>query len=63
MELKGFGRLTLDPGQSKTISFDITPDKLSFLDRNMKRVVEAGAFDIMVGASSVKHQTAHLRVD
>jgi beta-glucosidase len=63
MELKGFGRLTLDPGQSKTISFEITPDKLSFLDRSMKRVVEPGVFDIMVGKSSVSHLTAHLRVE
>src|SRR5215831_10774324 len=52
MELKGFGRLTLDPGQGKTISFEITPEKLSFLDRNMNRVVEPGMFDIMVGTSS-----------
>src|SRR5262249_5162734 len=63
MELKGFGRLSLEPGQSKTISFEVTPDKLSFLDRNMNRVVEPGVFDIMVGTSSVKYQTAHLRVD
>jgi beta-glucosidase len=63
MELKGFGRLTLEPGQSKTVSFEITPDKLSFLDRNMNRVVEPGVFDVMVGTSSAKYLTAHLRVD
>ena len=63
MELKGFERLTLEPGESKTISFEINPDKLSFLDRNMNRVVEPGVFDIMVGTSSVKYLTAHLRVD
>jgi len=63
MELKGFGRLSLEPGQSKVISFEITPDKLSFLDRNMNRVVEPGVFDIMVGTSSVKYLVAHLHVD
>jgi beta-glucosidase len=63
MELKGFGRLALDPGESKTMSFEITGDKLWFLDRNMNRVVEPGVFDIMVGTSSVKYLTAHLRVD
>jgi beta-glucosidase len=63
MELKGFSRLTLEPGQSKTISFEITPDKLSFLDRNMNRVVEPGVFDIMVGTSSVKYLAGHLHVD
>jgi len=63
MELKGFGRLSLEPGQSKVISFEITPDKLSFLDRNMNRVVEPGVFDIMAGTSSVKYLVAHLHVD
>lgn len=62
IELKGFERITLSPGQSRTVSFTITPDKLSFLDLNMKRTVEPGDFDIMVGPSSVKFQTAKLRV-
>jgi beta-glucosidase len=51
-ELKGFQRLHLEPGQSQTVQFKITPDKLSFLDENMNRVVEPGLFDIMVGPSS-----------
>jgi len=62
LELKDFKRVTLAPGESKTISFVITPDKLSFLDLNMSRVVEPGWFEIMVGASSVKHQKARLEV-
>jgi beta-glucosidase len=61
-ELKDFKRISLAPGESKTINFTITPDKLSFLDLNMNRIVEPGAFDIMVGASSVKYQTAKLEV-
>jgi beta-glucosidase len=62
MELKDFKRITLPPGESKTVTFVITPDKLSFLDINMNRVVEPGWFDIMVGTSSVKHQKAKLEV-
>lgn len=62
MELKDFKRLTLAPGESKTVSFTITPDKLSFLDLNMQRVVEPGTFEIMAGASSVKFQKAKLEV-
>jgi beta-glucosidase len=62
MELKDFRRISLAPGASKVIEFVITPDKLSFLDLNMKRTVEPGWFDIMVGTSSVKYQTAKLEV-
>lgn len=62
MELKDFRRVSLAPGESRTITFTITPDKLAFFDLNMQRVVEPGWFDIMVGASSIKHQTAKLEV-
>ena len=51
-ELKGFARISLKPGESTTVSIDITPEKLSFYDINMNRVVEPGEFDIMVGSSS-----------
>jgi beta-glucosidase len=61
-ELKDFGRVTLAPGESRVVTFTLTPDKLSFYDLNMERVVEPGWFDIMVGASSVKYQTAKLEV-
>jgi len=62
MELKDFRRISLAPGESKTVEFTITPDKLSFLDMNMKSIVEPGWFDIMVGTSSVKYDTAKLEV-
>lgn len=61
-ELKDFRRISLNPGESKTIEFVITPDKLRFYDMQMKRVVEPGWFDIMVGPNSVKHQTVKLEV-
>lgn len=51
-ELKGFQKVTLDPGQKRTVGFDITPDSLAFYDVNMKYVVEPGDFTIMVGNSS-----------
>jgi beta-glucosidase len=62
MELKDFKRISLTPGENKTVEFVITPDKLSFLDLNMNRIVEPGWFDIMVGTSSVKYETAKLEV-
>ena len=51
-ELKGFARVHLAPGETKTVQFPITPDKLSFLNEDMNRVVEPGTFSIMVGPSS-----------
>jgi len=62
MELKDFRRVPLAPGEGKTVTFTITPDKLSFLDLNMNRVVEPGTFEIMVGPSSAKYQKAKLEV-
>ncbi len=51
-ELKGFERIALQPGEKKTVAFDITPDRLAFYDINMKHLVEPGDFAIMVGTSS-----------
>lgn len=62
MELKDFRRISLAPNESRTITVTVTPDKLSFLDLNMNRVVEPGTFEIMVGTSSVKFQKAKLEV-
>lgn len=50
--LRGFERVSLEPGESKTVSFTLTPKDLSLLDANFKRVVEPGEFEIMIGASS-----------
>ncbi|HEV7893274.1 MAG TPA: glycoside hydrolase family 3 N-terminal domain-containing protein [Pyrinomonadaceae bacterium] len=61
-ELKDFARVSLAPGESKTVTFTLTPDKLAFYDLNMERTVEPGTFDIMVGTSSAKYQTARLEV-
>ena len=52
-ELRGFRRITLNPGEAKTVEFSLGPDELSFLNRDMHRVVEPGAFTIMVGGNSV----------
>jgi beta-glucosidase len=52
MELKGFQRIHLKAGESKTISFSITPELLSMLNDKMEVVVEPGDFRIMIGASS-----------
>jgi beta-glucosidase len=51
-ELKGFTKVTLQPGESQTVAIDITPESLAFHDLNMKSIVEPGEFEIMVGTSS-----------
>jgi beta-glucosidase len=51
-ELKGFQKIELPAGESKTVALDITPDLLAFFDVDMKHVVEPGDFQIMVGSSS-----------
>jgi beta-glucosidase len=51
-ELKGFQKVTLEAGESRTVTLDITPDSLAFYSLNMKYVVEPGVFSIMVGNSS-----------
>ncbi|WP_340113041.1 glycoside hydrolase family 3 C-terminal domain-containing protein [Maribellus mangrovi] len=52
MELKGFDRIHLKKGESKNVSFKITPELLSMLNEQLERVVEPGDFRIMIGASS-----------
>ncbi|MFH0992442.1 MAG: glycoside hydrolase family 3 N-terminal domain-containing protein [bacterium] len=51
-ELKGFKKITLDPGKSTTVTFPISPEHLSFTNIDMEYTVEAGEFEIMVGNSS-----------
>jgi len=52
MQLKGFRRVHLAPGEKKDIVFPITPQMLSLLDKDLQRVVAPGVFRLMVGASS-----------
>jgi beta-glucosidase len=51
-ELKDFARVALKAGESKVVTFTITPDKLAFYDKKMKWIVEPGEFVVMAGASS-----------
>lgn len=52
MELKDFDRVSLQPGESKTVSFELTPYDISLLNDRMDRVVENGEFKICVGGMS-----------
>jgi beta-glucosidase len=61
-ELRGFERVTLEPGQKKTVSFTLGPEALRLTDENMKRVVEPGLFDVMVGTGPEGLARASLEV-
>jgi beta-glucosidase len=61
-ELKAFRRIHLAPGASQRVEIPIGPPELSFYDANMKRIVEPGAFDVIVGGSSAGGATARLDV-
>jgi beta-glucosidase len=52
-ELRGFRRIALNPGETRTVELTLGFDELSFLNRDMHRVVEPGIFSIMVGGNSV----------
>jgi beta-glucosidase len=61
-ELRGFRRITLNPGERKTVEFVLGPDELSFLNRDMHRVVEPGTFTVLVGGNSIDLTPAKLQV-
>ena len=52
MQLRGFDRIALEPGETKTVHFNIKPDDLQILDKNMNWTVEPGDFEVLVGSSS-----------
>jgi beta-glucosidase len=51
--LKGFQKIKLKPGEARKISFTISPDMLSFLDKDLQEVIEPGKFNVMIGGNSV----------
>ena len=51
-ELKGFRRVTLQPGERRTLTFKLTPAELGFYNQEMRYFVEPGTFKVMLGRSS-----------
>ena len=51
--LRGFERVHLEPGETKTVCMDLSPEAFSMLNLRMERVVEPGLFDLYLGSSSV----------
>jgi beta-glucosidase len=52
IQLKGFQKVNLKPGEVKEVAFEITPEMLKLLNQEMKWIVEPGDFRFMIGSSS-----------
>ncbi len=61
-ELKAFRRVTLNPGEKQSVSFTLDHGAFELWNRQMKRVVEPGDFEIMAGSSSADLKTAILTI-
>ncbi|MCQ4140185.1 beta-glucosidase BglX [Chryseobacterium sp. EO14] len=59
-ELKGFQKVFIKKGETKTISFTLTPENLKFYDDQLNYDWEGGEFDIMVGTDSKNVQTKRI---
>ncbi len=62
-QLVGFRRVDLVPGEKKSVKFVISPYDVSFIDAEMKRVVESGDLEVMVGGNSVDLISRNVRLD
>lgn len=62
LELKHFQRVTLQPGEKRTVTFDLKPADFAFWNVEMHRVVEPGTFTISAGNSSTALKTTTLTV-
>lgn len=61
-ELRGFERISLKPGETKTVTFTINKETLAFWNVSMNYVIEPGKYDLMVGTSSENVQKIELEV-
>ena len=61
-ELRGFERIRLEPGESRTVTFEVELDDLAFWNQEMRRVAEPGHFTVYVGSSSEEVQEARFEL-
>ena len=61
-ELRGFQRLTLRSGETRTVRFALGRDAMAFLDADLRRVIEPGTFTVWVGGSSATTNEARFTV-
>ncbi len=61
-ELKGFEKIELNPGESKIVSFKISPKMLEFTGLKMEKILEAGDYTVKIGTSSNKYLEAAFKL-
>ena len=61
-ELKGFQKIEFAAGESKTVSFTITPKMLEFTGISMEKVLEAGDYSVKIGTSSKENVEAKFKL-
>lgn len=62
-ELKGFKRIHLNVGESKTVKFSITPDLLKYYNNKLQYVAEPGEFQVMIGPNSEDFQIQSFKLE
>jgi len=62
-ELKGFKKIALNPGESKIVTFTITPDMLMFTGLKMEKTLEAGDYTVKIGTSSEAYLEAKFKLN
>jgi beta-glucosidase len=63
LELKAFQRVSLNPGERRSVRFELAPDALAFWNINMQWVVEPGTFTVSAGNSAIALKSTKLRVE
>jgi beta-glucosidase len=61
-ELRGFRRVHLEPGETRTVRFELGINDLAFYDVGMRRVAEPGTFTVFVGTSSTETREARFEL-
>ena len=61
-ELRGFKKVALEPGETKTVTLELSTEDMKFYDLNMEYLVEPGLFRVQVGPDSMQLQTATFQV-
>ena len=61
-ELKGFRRITLEPGESREVTFTVTPDMLRFYNSELEYIWEPGEFELMTGPDSKNLSTCRFEL-
>lgn len=62
MSLKGFRKIHLEPGETRTVTFPVHKEHLALIDSRLRSIVEPGEFKLMVGRSSVDWTACSLQV-